>query len=204
LHANQQRSGGSGTQAAAAFKATQRDTMKHPTGVVLCLTMMASAITFPALAADLRVTMRKATQDGTSDVLGTITISNSDAGTTFKVALHGLPPGAHGFHVYENGTCGPTLLNSVLIPAGAAGGVFDPDGTYKDAGPTGNGHLGDLPVLVVDAKGVADETLIAPRIKDSEVLKGHALIIHIGGDNYSDSPAFLGGGGGRLACGVVE
>ncbi len=29
------------------------------------------------------------------------------------------------------------------------------------------------------------------------------LVIHEGGDNYSDTPKPLGGGGGRIACGVV-
>ena len=29
-------------------------------------------------------------------------------------------------------------------------------------------------------------------------------MIHMGGDNYKDAPSPLGGGGGRLACGVVE
>lgn len=29
-------------------------------------------------------------------------------------------------------------------------------------------------------------------------------MIHKGGDNYSDEPAALGGGGARFACGVIE
>jgi Cu-Zn family superoxide dismutase len=29
-------------------------------------------------------------------------------------------------------------------------------------------------------------------------------MIHAGGDNYSDEPEPLGGGGARIACGVVE
>ena len=35
-------------------------------------------------------------------------------------------------------------------------------------------------------------------------VKGHSIMIHVGGDNYSDQPAPLGGGGARIACGVVE
>ena len=35
-------------------------------------------------------------------------------------------------------------------------------------------------------------------------LKGKALIIHAGGDNYSDRPAPLGGGGARVACGLIQ
>ena len=69
---------------------------------------------------------------------------------------------------------------------------------------TCQGHLGDLPVLDVAPDGTATQTLTAPRIKSIDVLKGRSLIIHIGGDNYSDSPSLLGGGGGRLACGLVE
>jgi Cu-Zn family superoxide dismutase len=45
---------------------------------------------------------------------------------------------------------------------------------------------------------------LAPRIKDIQALKGHALMIHAGGDNYSDQPKPLGGGGARIACGVIE
>ena len=29
-------------------------------------------------------------------------------------------------------------------------------------------------------------------------------MIHVGGDNHSDHPKPLGGGGGRLACGVIK
>jgi Cu-Zn family superoxide dismutase len=29
-------------------------------------------------------------------------------------------------------------------------------------------------------------------------------MIHAGGDNHSDTPAPLGGGGGRMACGVIK
>ena len=31
-----------------------------------------------------------------------------------------------------------------------------------------------------------------------------ALMIHAGGDNHSDHPAALGGGGGRIVCGVIR
>jgi Cu-Zn family superoxide dismutase len=187
----------------------QRDTMKHPIGtarypVMLGLAMMTTVITLPTLAADLTVTMHKATQDGTAEALGTITITNGDGGVAFKLALHGLPPGSHGFHVHENANCGPTLMNGVRIPAGAAGGHLDPDETGKHEGPNGQGHLGDLPVLDVEGNGTAMQTLVAPRIKSTDVLKGHSLIIQMGGDNFSDSPSLDGGGGGRLACGNVE
>jgi superoxide dismutase, Cu-Zn family len=44
---------------------------------------------------------------------------------------------------------------------------------------------------------------VAPHLPVADV-KGHSIMIHVGGDNYSDQPAPLGGGGARFACGVVE
>jgi Cu-Zn family superoxide dismutase len=35
-------------------------------------------------------------------------------------------------------------------------------------------------------------------------VKGKALMIHAGGDNYADQPKPLGGGGDRIACGVIQ
>ena len=177
------------------------DTMKYLTGPALCLAMMTLAI--PARAADMTVTMQKLTQDGTGADIGTIAIAASPEGAVFKLQLHGLPPGPHGFHVHENDNCGPTLLNGVRIPGGAAGSHWDPDFTGKHAGPDGEGHRGDLPRIDVGNDGTATQTLTAPHIKDIAALKKRTLIIHAGGDTYSDEPS-LGGGGGRIACGVIE
>src|SRR4051794_4149693 len=84
----------------------------------------------------------------------------------------------------------------------AAGGHLDPKSSGRHEGPAGNGHLGDLPALTVNNDGTADTPVVAQRIKLSD-LPGHALMIHAGGDNYSDSPEKLGGGGERIACGVI-
>jgi Cu-Zn family superoxide dismutase len=91
----------------------------------------------------------------------------------------------------------------VVAPAGGAGGHLDPDKTGMHMGPMGKGHLGDLPFLTVDGAGTDDEQLVAPRITDVSALKGRTLVIHAGGDNYSDTPP-LGGGGARIACGVIQ
>lgn len=178
--------------------------MRQMVGRTLFAMLLATAIASPAMAADLIVKMQRLSPDGVGEALGTITIAGTEGGTTFKLDLHGLPPGPHGFHAHENGNCGPTLLNGVRIPGGAAGGHFDPDHAGKHAGPEGDGHKGDLPVLEVAADGTAKQTLTAPHIPSADMLKGHALMIHSGGDNYSNSPTPLGGGGGRLACGVIQ
>jgi Cu/Zn superoxide dismutase len=35
-------------------------------------------------------------------------------------------------------------------------------------------------------------------------VRGHSIMIHAGGDNYSDQPELFGGGGARIACGVAK
>jgi Cu-Zn family superoxide dismutase len=57
--------------------------------------------------------------------------------------------------------------------------------------------------VTVAADGTVKASLTAPRIKDVTALRGHALMLHAGGDNYTDTPP-LGGGGARLACGVLN
>jgi Cu-Zn family superoxide dismutase len=172
--------------------------------------MAISAMTYMLAGASLAQTtelhadMARATQEGTGATLGTVTVTVTPEGAVFKLDLKDLPPGPHGFHVHENGECGPTMMNGVRIPGGAAGGHLDPDHTGKHEGPMGAGHLGDLPLLEVGTDGTATQNLTAPHIHSLDALKGHALIIHANGDNYSDQPSPLGGGGGRIACGILD
>ncbi|HEY2772676.1 MAG TPA: superoxide dismutase [Cu-Zn] SodC [Candidatus Binatia bacterium] len=139
---------------------------------------------------------------GTAKSIGTITASQSGFGLMLKPALTGLPPGLHGFHVHENPSCDPAEKDGQPAPAQAAGGHLDPAKTARHEGPYGTGHLGDLPALYVDADGKAETTVVAPRLKLADI-EGHSLMIHAGGDNLSDKPSPLGGGGARIACGVV-
>jgi Cu-Zn family superoxide dismutase len=109
-------------------------------------------------------------------------------------ALHNLPPGYHGFHLHSR----PSCLNA----GKAAGSHWDPKQTAHHRGPyRSGGHRGDLPVLYVDSSGSAQRAVLAPRLTVSDLI-GHAFVIHRDGDNYTDRPK-NGGGGGRMACGVV-
>jgi Cu-Zn family superoxide dismutase len=133
-----------------------------------------------------------------------VTLKDGAEGVSLVVNLHGLPQGQHGFHLHANPSCAlSTAANGTVTPAGAAGAHFDPNHTGMHMGPAGGGHLGDLPRIDVGADGTAHETLVAPRIKSVAEFSGHALMIHTGGDTYADTPP-LGGGGARLACGVVK
>jgi len=104
--------------------------------------------------------------------------------------------------VHENPSCAPAEQNGAPVPAAAAGGHLDPAGTKRHGEPWGDGHLGDLPPLYVAADGSANQPVLAPRLKLSDV-QNRSLMIHVGGDNHADHPAPLGGGGARMACGVI-
>jgi Cu-Zn family superoxide dismutase len=155
-------------------------------------------------AAPLTVPMALATPQGLGASVGSITLSDTEHGVAIALNLKGLPPGQHGFHLHEKPSCDPsTTPDGKVMPAGGAGAHLDPAHSGKHLGPMGEGHLGDLPRIDVGANGAAHATLAAGRFKSVEEFRGHALMIHAGGDNYSDVPP-LGGGGARLACGVVR
>ena len=156
-----------------------------------------------AHAAQVVVPMHLIDASGVGAEIGTVTASMSAYGTILTPHLHGLSPGLHGFHVHQNPSCAPGEKDGKMVGGLAAGGHYDPSNTGHHAGPYGDGHLGDLPPLYVDGDGNATLPVLAPRLKVSD-LKGRSLMIHAGGDNYSDAPRKLGGGGARVACGVVE
>jgi Cu-Zn family superoxide dismutase len=163
----------------------------------------AAAFAAPAFAASVTVPMAMATDKGAGPSVGSVALSDSPNGVVLTLDLHGLAQGQHGFHLHEKPSCAPsTAADGKVTPAGAAGPHLDPAKTNTHQGPNGKGHLGDLPRIEVGADGIAKGKLTAPRFKSVAELKGHALMIHAGGDTYSDTPT-LGGGGARLACGVV-
>ena len=140
-------------------------------------------------------------EKGAGATVGQVTISESPYGLVFSPALTGVAPGLHGFHVHANASCMPKDKDGKMVPALAAGGHFDPQDTKRHGTPWGDGHLGDLPPLFVDAAGNANQPVLSPRLKMAD-MKGRALMVHVGGDNHSDHPAALGGGGARMVCGV--
>lgn len=170
---------------------------------IACLLMVGMGLCAPVSAAALKVTMHKVSAEGVGDSIGTVEFRDSgERGLMIVPDLHGLTPGAHGFHVHENASCDPKSKDDSMVAGLAAGGHFDPGKTGKHEGPAGKGHLGDLPVLQVATNGSATMTVYAPHLHVSD-LAGRSVMIHAGGDNYSDAPKPLGGGGARVACGVA-
>ena len=169
--------------------------------LVLAAAALAAA---PALAATVKTELVQAKAEGAGAAVGSVVISDSAKGAVIKLDLKGLTPGEHGLHLHQNASCAPGPgPDGKVIAAGAAGGHWDPDKTGHHMGPEGQGHMGDLPKIEAAADGTVKASLVAPRIKDVSQLRGHALMVHAGGDNYSDTPP-LGGGGPRFACGVLN
>jgi Cu-Zn family superoxide dismutase len=165
----------------------------------ICVALFVSGA---ASAADITVTMNAIDGNGVGKKLGTVRAYDTPKGLRLAPRLKGLPAGPHGFHVHEKKSCKPGMSDGKKVAGLGAGGHYDPAGAGKHGGPGGQGHLGDLPVLVAKADGSTGGSLLAPRLKVSD-LRGRALMIHAGGDNFSDQPKPLGGGGGRIACGVM-
>lgn len=165
--------------------------------------MFAAGLATTAACAESKVEMNAVTEDGVGKSIGHVLIKEENGGLVFEPQLRGLSPGIHGFHVHEYGDCGPLAPDGERGPAKAAGGHLDPDGEGEHSPPwADNGHLGDLPALYAENDGTASHPVHVSELRMSDI-KGHALMVHEGGDNYADEPEPLGGGGERAVCGVI-
>ncbi|CAI8881877.1 Superoxide dismutase [Cu-Zn] 2 [Methylocaldum szegediense] len=149
-------------------------------------------------AEEVQVEMNKIDETGIGEAIGVIVAVDTPVGLQLTPNLKGLPPGPHGFHVHEFPDCNPKEKDGKPVAGLAAGGHFDPEKTGKHAGPEGDGHAGDLPVLKVAPDGTAKEAVTTKRLHVAD-LKGRSLMIHAEDDNYADKL-----GGARIACGVVK
>lgn len=119
---------------------------------------------------------------------------------SLAVAVTGLEPGEHGFHLHTTGQCTAPDFTS-------AGGHLNPTGReHGSLNPQGK-HLGDLPNLVVGASRStstevdlgADTRELRETLFDND---GTAVIVHAKADDYRSDPA--GDAGPRVACGVLR
>jgi len=132
--------------------------------------------------------------------LGRIKLTETTSGILLRIRLKGLPAGAHGLHIHENGKCEGDFES--------AGGIFNPlgakHGYLNDEGPM----VGDLPNLIVPASGEIEVDFLSPFAtlsKDAEDTlidaSGASFVIFEKADDYQSEPS--GNAGARIACGVV-
>lgn len=137
--------------------------------------------------------------DAQGQEIGTAELTGTPNGVLIRIDVEGLPPGQHGFHVHETGTCEPPEFTS-------AGGHYNPEGESHGF-LTEGAHVGDLLNLTVPGDGaVVHEALARDASLDGENAllddDGSALVIHAGPDDYRTDPS--GQSGARIACAVVE
>jgi len=158
---------------------------------------------------------RAVLKDAANERVGTVKFSDDDDGVHVKVVFDAplvtFTAGFHGFHVHANDD--PANGTGCAAPSFASA-----DGHFKEVGQNHATHIGDMPVLLVNADGSAEARFVTDRFSVAD-LTGRVVIVHFNADNYANIPArYLtgtltavdqatlntGDAGGRFACGVIE
>ena len=111
-----------------------------------------------------------------------------------------MPPGVHGAHIHEVGSCQAPDFTS-------AGGHWNPLGKQHGRDNMAGPHMGDMPNLIVGQDGTGTLELLvngATLVGGAEPIlddDGAAIVIHQGPDDYRTDPS--GNSGARVACGVI-
>lgn len=121
-------------------------------------------------------------------------------GVLIRIEVTDLPEDSWvAFHVHETGTCDHETDHE------SAGGHFNPGSTEHGYTAANGPHAGDMPNQYVPADGTLRAEVLnsAVTLADGETsIRGRALMIHAGADDYESQPS--GDAGDRLACAVIE
>jgi Cu-Zn family superoxide dismutase len=152
----------------------------------------------PKPAATPTATAELKSADG-KDV-GKVTLTQARDGVRLKLALKGLPPGDHAFHVHAVGKCEP--------PFTSAGPHFNPEQKKHGLKSPEGHHAGDMSNIKVPANGNLTLTMVNKDItlekgKPNSLFQdgGTAIVIHANKDDEVTDPT--GNAGDRIACGIV-
>lgn len=134
-----------------------------------------------------------------SEIYGEVEFIETKEGLMINAEVYNAPPGKHGIHVHENGSCEDG--------GNAAGGHFNPDGAQHGFLPKDGmkmAHAGDMGNIEINEDGEGSLSLVLPGVtlsagKNSVVSK--AVILHEKADDFGQP---TGNAGGRIGCGLIE
>jgi Cu-Zn family superoxide dismutase len=161
---------------------------------VLMLTTAAGAQEEPATAT-ARFVDAKGEANGSAELRAV-----SSGGVLIRIEVSDLPEDSWvAFHVHETGDCDAATGHE------SAGGHFNPDAKEHGYDAANGAHAGDMPNQYVPADGTLRAEVLNPAVTLAEGgtgIRGRALMIHAGADDYRSQPS--GDAGDRLACAVIE
>lgn len=179
----------------------------------------------PSVATDESGVSRVAStlRDANGRNVASVTFIRVSGGTAVSVTAQiAGADGIRGFHVHANDN-----------PANGDGCIADPaqpatthfvsaDGHFNPGGGTHGDHAGDMPALFFTANGNAVMSFLIDHFTPAQ-LRGRAVIIHAGADNYGNIPVGpaanqytpnsaeattltqnTGNAGARVACGLIR
>jgi Cu-Zn family superoxide dismutase len=151
--------------------------------------------------ADNQAQTAQATLQSTSDPsksMGNASFSLTKTQMTVEAKINNAPPGKHGFHIHEVGSCSDK--------GNAAKGHFNPDtikhGFLPKDGFT-SAHAGDLGNITIasDGTGTLKETVEGLSFTGGKyAIKGLSVILHEKEDDFGQP---TGNAGGRIGCGII-
>jgi Cu-Zn family superoxide dismutase len=130
---------------------------------------------------------------------GTATLTQTSKGVLIDIEVSGLPAGEWiAFHVHETGTCDHETDHE------SAGGHFNPTGSEHGYLSKNGPHAGDMPNQLVGSDGILKAQVFNSMVTldENNAIRGKALMIHGGQDDYKTQPS--GDAGNRQSCAVIE
>lgn len=128
---------------------------------------------------------------------GSVVFVETQNGVQVTARIFNAPPGKHGFHVHEFGSCDDA--------GKAAGGHYNPlgveHGYLPDKGMQ-HAHAGDMGNIEIAENGSGELTLHLPglSVDGTHGIAGRGVILHEKPDDFGQP---TGNAGGRIACGTI-
>ena len=165
--------------------------------LILIVALVILSIPIPLQAATATAVIQGTRED--SQLVGAVRLEDTDEGLRIEAQIFGAPPGIHGIHIHENGSC--------ENQGDGAGGHFNPKGVQHGFLPTDGldkVHAGDFGNIEINQSGEGSLFLVIPGLTvtgGTYNVEGRSLILHEKQDDFGQP---TGNAGGRIGCGIIK